>query len=73
VRPEALRLEAAEASTRNGSNTLDARVETVAFLGDHYQYMLRAGDLVLIAQTSQPVPDEHVKVHIPADACAIVA
>jgi hypothetical protein len=35
--------------------------------------MLRAGDLVLIAQTSQPVPDEHVKVHIPADACAIVA
>ena len=52
---------------------INARVETVAFLGDHYQYMLRAGDLVLIAQTSQPVPDEHVKVHIPADACAIVA
>ncbi|HEU5363503.1 MAG TPA: ABC transporter ATP-binding protein [Gaiellaceae bacterium] len=72
VRPEALRVEAADASTLNGSNTLEARVESVAFLGDHYQYELRAGDLALTAQTARAVAGERVKVHIPADACAIV-
>jgi iron(III) transport system ATP-binding protein len=72
VRPEALRLEAAETSTLNGSNTLDATVRSVAFLGDHYQYELETGDLSLTAQTARPVFAERVKVHIPADACAIV-
>jgi iron(III) transport system ATP-binding protein len=72
VRPEALRLEPAETSTLNGSNTLDALVHSVAFLGDHYQYELEAGGLSLTAQTSRPVFAERVKVHIPADACAIV-
>jgi iron(III) transport system ATP-binding protein len=72
VRPEALRGEPADASTLNGSNTIEARVESVAFLGDHYQYELRAGGLVLTAQTARPVATDHVMVHIPADACAIV-
>jgi iron(III) transport system ATP-binding protein len=72
VRPEALRLEAAETSTLNGSNTLDATVRSVAFLGDHYQYELETGDLSLTAQTPRAVFAERVKVHIPADACAIV-
>jgi iron(III) transport system ATP-binding protein len=72
VRPEALRVEDAETSTLNGGNTLDALVESVAFLGDHYQYELRAGGLLLTAQTSRPVAAERVKVHIPTDACAIV-
>jgi iron(III) transport system ATP-binding protein len=72
VRPEALRIEAAAVSTLNGSNTLDAIVHSVAFLGDHYQYELDASGLALTAQTSQPVFAEQVKVHIPADACAIV-
>jgi iron(III) transport system ATP-binding protein len=72
VRPEALRLEAAEGSTLNGSNTLDANVHSVAFLGDHYQYELESGSLALTAQTSRAVAGERVKVHIPPDACAIV-
>jgi iron(III) transport system ATP-binding protein len=72
VRPEALRLEPAETSTLNGSNTLLADVSSVAFLGDHYQYELEADGLALIAQTAAPVPAGRVKVHIPADACAIV-
>jgi iron(III) transport system ATP-binding protein len=72
VRPEALQLEAAEGSTMNGSNTLDARVHSVAFLGDHYQYELESGSLALTAQTSRAVVGERVKVHIPPDACAIV-
>jgi iron(III) transport system ATP-binding protein len=72
VRPEALRVEPADTSTLNGSNTLDADVRSVAFLGDHYQYELSAGSLELTAQTPRPVFAEHVKVHVPADACAIV-
>ena len=72
VRPEALRVEDAETSTLNGTNTLDAQIDSVAFLGDHYQYELRAGSVSLTAQTSRPVGTQNVRVHIPADACAIV-
>ena len=72
VRPEALRVESAETSTLNGSNTLDASVSSVAFLGDRYQVELDAAGLALTAQVSRLVPGERVKVHIPADACAIV-
>jgi iron(III) transport system ATP-binding protein len=72
VRPEALRVEAADGATINGSNTLDALVHSVAFLGDHYQYELQTGSLLLTAQTPRPVFAERVKVHIPADAAAIV-
>ncbi len=72
VRPEALLLEAAEGSSMNGSNTLDANVHSVAFLGDHYQYELDAGTLTLTAQSRKQLLVDRVKVHIPADACAIV-
>jgi len=72
VRPEALRVEAADVSALNGSNTLDARIHSVAFLGDHYQYELESDGLLLTAQTSHPVLSERVRVHIPADGCAIV-
>jgi iron(III) transport system ATP-binding protein len=72
VRPEALRLEPAD-SPLNGSNTLDANVHSVAFLGDHYQYELESGSLTLTAQTARAVVGNRVKVHIPPDACAIVA
>jgi iron(III) transport system ATP-binding protein len=72
IRPEALKLEAADVSLLNGSNTLDAHVQSVAFLGDHYQYELETDGLLLTAQTSRPVLAERVKVHIPADGCAIV-
>jgi iron(III) transport system ATP-binding protein len=71
VRPEALVLEPSD-SPLNGSNTLDASVHAVAFLGDHYQYELEAGPLALTAQTSLPVAATRVKVHIPPDACAVL-
>jgi iron(III) transport system ATP-binding protein len=72
VRPEALIVEPAGAATYNGSNTLSARVTSVAFLGDHYQYELDASGLSLTAQSSHQVGAEDVKVHIPPDACAVV-
>jgi iron(III) transport system ATP-binding protein len=72
IRPEALVLEAAGSSTLNGSNTLDALVHSVAFLGDHYQYELEAGPHRLTAQSSRAIDGARMKVHIPSDACAIV-
>src|SRR4051812_47348261 len=68
VRPEALVLEAAASSSLNGSNTLDAHVHSVAFLGDHYQYELESGPHLLTAQSARAVEGALVKVHIPADA-----
>jgi iron(III) transport system ATP-binding protein len=73
VRPEALVVEPAGSATHNGSNTLSARVTSVAFLGDHYQYELEASGLVLTAQSPHKVDSDEVKVHIPPDACAVVA
>ena len=72
IRPEAILVEPAGASDRNGSNTLDARVSSVAFLGDHYQYELDAGGLALTAQSARRVDSESVRVHLPPDACAVV-
>ena len=71
VRPEELVVGAAD-STMNGSNTVDANVHAVAFLGDRYQYELAAGPLALLAQASRAFDGSQVKVHIPADACTIV-
>jgi iron(III) transport system ATP-binding protein len=73
VRPEALIVEPADPATLNGSNTLAARVTSVAFLGDHYQYELDASGLVLTAQSRHKVGGDDVRVHIPPDACAVVA
>jgi iron(III) transport system ATP-binding protein len=73
VRPEALIVEAAGDASHNASNTLLARVTSVAFLGDHYQYELDASGLALTAQSPHPVGSVDVKVHIPPDACAVVA
>jgi iron(III) transport system ATP-binding protein len=73
VRPEALIVEAAGAAGHNSSNTLLARVTSVAFLGDHYQYELNANGLALTAQSPHQVDSLDVKVHIPPNACAVVA
>src|SRR6266540_4376329 len=71
VRPEAVTLAAGD-SALNGTNTFDARVHAVAFLGDHYEYELEAGRLPLLVQSSIRVPGDRVRVHIPPDACSIV-
>jgi iron(III) transport system ATP-binding protein len=70
IRPEAVTLD--PDATVNGTNTWDANVHAVAFLGDHYQYELQAGPLELTVQTSTKVPGEQLRVHIPPDACSVV-
>ena len=72
VRPEALDLLAAGEGSPDGTNTWDARVQSAAFLGDHYEYELEAGPLRLTAQTSRRVDGDRIRVHIPAAACSVV-
>jgi iron(III) transport system ATP-binding protein len=72
VRPEAVTLMAADDVSTNGTNTWEASVHTVAFLGDHYEYELNAGPVALTAVSSWRVPGERLRVHIPPDACAVV-
>ncbi len=45
----------------------------MAFLGDHYEYEVDAGTLALTVQSPQLVSGERIRVHIPAEACAVVA
>ena len=72
VRPEAVTLLSAADTSVNGTNTWDADVRTVAFLGDHYEYEVSAGDLALTVQSSRLVTGDRIKVQIPPDACAVV-
>ncbi len=73
IRPEAVTLHAHDDLSVNGTNTWDAEVGTVAFLGDHYEYELTAGDVALTVQSPRLVPGSRIRVHIPPDACAVVA
>jgi iron(III) transport system ATP-binding protein len=73
LRPEAVTLMATGDASVNGANTWDAEVQTVAFLGDHYEYEVKVGSLPLMVQSSRFLPGERITVHIPPDACSVVA
>jgi iron(III) transport system ATP-binding protein len=73
VRPEAVTLAPADGASVDGTNTWDASVHTVAFLGDHYEYEVNAGTLALTVQSASLVPGERIRVHIPAEACAVIS
>jgi iron(III) transport system ATP-binding protein len=73
LRPEAVTLLAADDGARDGTNTWEASVHAVAFLGDHYEYEVNAGPIALMVQSAQRVEGDRVRVHIPAGACAVVA
>ena len=72
VRPEAVSVMRLDDRSVNGTNTWEADVETVAFLGDHYEYEVNAGSVALTVQSSRRVEGDRVRVHIPPDACAVV-
>ena len=72
VRPEAVSVIRPEDMSANGTNTWEARVETVAFLGDHYEYEVQAGPLALTVQSPRRVDGDRIKLHIPPDMCAVV-
>jgi iron(III) transport system ATP-binding protein len=72
-RPEAVTLTPAGDRSINGTNTWEADVHAVAFLGDHYEYELNVGALPLTVQSLQRVSGDRIRVHIPPDACTVVA
>jgi iron(III) transport system ATP-binding protein len=72
VRPEAVSVIRPDDMSVNGTNTWEARVETVAFLGDHYEYEVQAGPLALTVQSPRRVDGDRIKLHIPPDMCAVV-
>ena len=72
VRPEAVTVMAFDDHSTNGTNTWEADVETVAFLGDHYEYEVNAGSVALTVQSWRRVEGERIRVYIPPDACAVV-
>ncbi|MBA3367037.1 MAG: ABC transporter ATP-binding protein [Actinobacteria bacterium] len=72
VRPEAVTVMRLDDRSVDGMNTWEAEVETVAFLGDHYEYDVKAGPLALTVQSSRRVEGDRIRVHIPPDACAVV-
>ena len=72
VRPEAVTVMRLDDQSVNGTNTWEADVATVAFLGDHYEYEVNAGSLALTVQSSRRVEGDRIRVHIPPDACAVV-
>jgi len=72
VRPEAVSVLRSDETSPNATNTWDASVETVAFLGDHYEYEIVADRVALTVQSSRRVEGDRIKIHIPPDACAVV-
>jgi iron(III) transport system ATP-binding protein len=77
IRPEAVRL--LDASTQNGAgntvnhdNVFDVTINDVAFLGDHYEYNLRAGDVQLVARSPHKIANGSVRAAIDPGACLIV-
>ena len=53
VRPEAVTVMRLDDRSVNGTNTWEADVATVAFLGDHYEYEVNAGTVALTVQSSR--------------------
>jgi ABC-type Fe3+/spermidine/putrescine transport system ATPase subunit len=69
----AVRPEAVSFADGAGVNTWDADMHTVAFLGDHYEYELTAGPLSLTVVSPRKVEGDRQRIHIPPDACSVVA
>jgi iron(III) transport system ATP-binding protein len=69
----AVRPEAVSFADGDGVNTWDADVHTVAFLGDHYEYELTAGPVALTVVSPRRVEGDRQRIHIPPDACSVVA
>jgi iron(III) transport system ATP-binding protein len=73
IRPEAIHLTTNGTSGGPaGANRFDVTVSDVSFLGDHYEYRLRAGDLTIVAQSPQQVGDSGLQAVVDREACRLV-
>jgi ABC-type Fe3+/spermidine/putrescine transport system ATPase subunit len=73
IRPEAIHLTTNGASGGPATaNRFDVTVTDVSFLGDHYEYRLRAGDLTIVAQSPHQVGSIGLQAVVDPDACRLV-
>jgi iron(III) transport system ATP-binding protein len=69
VRPEAIEFETSPGE--KSENVFAADVVSQTFLGDHYAYVLRAGNVELAATDGRRL-GSRVLVHVPPEACRVV-
>ena len=77
IRPEAIQLHELSPAGRAGNdlvgNEFVATIRTRSFLGDRYIYELDIDGLALVASATRGFDDAQVAIHIPRDACRILA
>jgi iron(III) transport system ATP-binding protein len=77
IRPESIRLiEPGDNGAAGGLdrvNALEVALTEASFLGDHYEYTLKAGSIELIAQTQNQISSPTVTAIIDPSACAVVS
>jgi iron(III) transport system ATP-binding protein len=71
IRPEAIDL--IEATESYAPDVVAGMVERRSFLGDHYEYDVRLGELLLAVASRRRVEDGEVGVRIPSHACTLLA
>jgi iron(III) transport system ATP-binding protein len=72
IRPEHVHLSPFETSSNGDAVTFCATVERSTFLGDHYRYELRAGDVSLVAQSPIELTDTQITIRIASADVAII-
>jgi iron(III) transport system ATP-binding protein len=77
IRPEALQLvderrHNGHGKAVSGENVFDASITKVTFLGDHYAYTLKLGEIELVAHGPHTVASSQTKVAVDPRACLIV-
>jgi iron(III) transport system ATP-binding protein len=73
IRPEAIHLTTNGMSDgREGANRFDVTVTDVSFLGDHYEYRLRAADLTILAQSPHQIGATGLTAVVDPDACRLM-
>lgn len=72
IRPEHIHISRFDALRNGDAAAFSATVERTTFLGDHYRYDLRAGDVSLIAQSPMQITDTKVTVSVTSADVAII-
>jgi iron(III) transport system ATP-binding protein len=70
IRPEAIDL--VEAVDSSAPDVFSGTVEGRSFLGDHYEYDVRLGELLLAVASRRRIESGDVGVRIPANACTLL-
>jgi iron(III) transport system ATP-binding protein len=73
IRPEAIQLGPDEKASSHADNQCRADIRSGAFLGDHYEYEMAAGDLSVMVQTGVAAPSRAALLTVPDDASTVIS